>query len=245
MSPATSRPIATLLEGLFDEPAAQPVSRPGSGGACELIPAAVLVVLREGDAPGAAEPGEPTAASLGELRVLLTRRRAHMRRHAGEIAFPGGRHDASDASLYDTALREAEEEIGLARDRVLPLGALSVAYTFATNYAVYPFVALLGQPASAGRPPGVDSPHEHAPDARAGVAEAGAPAAPAWRVSPQEVDAVFELSLAQLEASRARERLTRRGLTFETDVFAIGEDLIWGLTQRVLEDLLQRLRPAS
>ncbi len=48
-----------------------------------------------------------------ELRVVLTRRRADLRRHAGEISFPGGRRDPEDATLMDTALREAEEEIGL------------------------------------------------------------------------------------------------------------------------------------
>ncbi|MEA2333659.1 MAG: hypothetical protein QOG40_149, partial [Solirubrobacteraceae bacterium] len=47
--------------------------------------------------------------------VVLTRRRADLRRHAGEISFPGGRQDSEDADLAETALREAEEEIGLTR----------------------------------------------------------------------------------------------------------------------------------
>ena len=68
--------------------------------------------------------GETPAAVLvplflderSEPQLVLTRRRADLRRHAGEISFPGGRRDDEDASLQVTALREAEEEIGLPRD---------------------------------------------------------------------------------------------------------------------------------
>ncbi len=95
--------------------------------ASEQIPAAVLVPLFLG-----AEAREP--------HVVLTRRRADLRRHAGEISFPGGRQDAEDADLAETALREAEEEIGLDRSRVQLLGALAPTSTFATNYVIHPFV---------------------------------------------------------------------------------------------------------
>jgi 8-oxo-dGTP pyrophosphatase MutT (NUDIX family) len=77
------------------------------------------------------------------LRVVLTKRRADLRRHAGEISFPGGRRDPDDASLSDTALREAEEEIGLPREDVTLVGALERTSTFATNYTIHPFVGLL------------------------------------------------------------------------------------------------------
>ncbi len=79
----------------------------------------------------------------GELHVVLTKRRADLRRHAGEISFPGGRRDPGDASLSETALREAEEEIGLARADVRLVGALERTSTFATNYAIHPFVGML------------------------------------------------------------------------------------------------------
>jgi 8-oxo-dGTP pyrophosphatase MutT (NUDIX family) len=94
----------------------------------EQVPAAVLV---------------PLYAQGGELRVVLTRRRADLRRHAGEISFPGGRRDPEDETLTDTALREAEEEIGLARADVTVVGALERTSTFVTNYAIHPFVGLL------------------------------------------------------------------------------------------------------
>ena len=58
--------------------------------------------------------------------VLLTQRAAHLNDHAGQIAFPGGKIDATDASPLDTALREAEEEIGLSREFVDPIGYLDL-----------------------------------------------------------------------------------------------------------------------
>lgn len=75
-----------------------------------------------------------------EPQVVLTRRRSDLRRHAGEISFPGGRRDPEDADLRETALREAEEEIGLDRAAVTILGALSPVSTFMTGYEVHPFV---------------------------------------------------------------------------------------------------------
>jgi 8-oxo-dGTP pyrophosphatase MutT (NUDIX family) len=74
--------------------------------------------------------------------LVLTERRSDLRRHAGEISFPGGRRDEGE-ELHDTALREAEEEIGLARDNVEIAGALPPIGTFATNYKIHPFVGLI------------------------------------------------------------------------------------------------------
>jgi len=84
----------------------------------------------------------------GRLLAVLTKRREDLRRHGGEISFPGGRHDETDADLLATALREAHEEIGLPPDAVEVLGALQPTPTIATGYAVYPFVGLIepGQP---------------------------------------------------------------------------------------------------
>jgi 8-oxo-dGTP pyrophosphatase MutT (NUDIX family) len=79
----------------------------------------------------------------GELHAVFTKRRDDLRRHPGEISFPGGRQDEGDADLELTALREAEEEIGLPADAVEILGALQPTPTIATGYAVYPFVGLI------------------------------------------------------------------------------------------------------
>jgi 8-oxo-dGTP pyrophosphatase MutT (NUDIX family) len=146
-------------------------------------------------------------AATGEAGLVLTRRRADLRRHAGEISFPGGRKDVEDADLQATALREAEEEIGLAREQVSVLGELPATSTFATNYVIHPFVGAIPQ----------------------GLA---------WRLSPKEVDEVLELPVEALRAGKTRRRLERRGISFETDVYVVGEHLIWGATARIIEHLL-------
>jgi len=74
--------------------------------------------------------------------LIFTERRHDMRRHAGEISFPGGRRDPGE-SYVETALREAEEEIALGRDRVEIIGALPPIGTFVTNYKVHPIVGLV------------------------------------------------------------------------------------------------------
>ena len=76
------------------------------------------------------------------LTLLLTQRTEHLRSHAGHVAFPGGRVDVGDADAADTALREAEEEVGLARTQVEVIGALPV-YRTVTHFDVTPVVALV------------------------------------------------------------------------------------------------------
>lgn len=83
------------------------------------------------------------AADGREPHAVFTRRRTDLRRHAGEISFPGGRQDPDDADPADTALREAEEEIGLPRAQVSLLGELPPVSTFVTNYVIHPFVGLI------------------------------------------------------------------------------------------------------
>jgi 8-oxo-dGTP pyrophosphatase MutT (NUDIX family) len=76
--------------------------------------------------------------------LVFTERRADLRRHAGEISFPGGRRDHPDESLETTALREAHEEIGLDPASVQLVGALPPIGTFVTGFKVHPFVGLIG-----------------------------------------------------------------------------------------------------
>jgi 8-oxo-dGTP pyrophosphatase MutT (NUDIX family) len=72
--------------------------------------------------------------------VLLTQRALHLNNHAGQISFPGGKIDATDASPLDAALREAEEEIGLTREFVEPVGYLDL-YGTAFGFRILPTVA--------------------------------------------------------------------------------------------------------
>jgi 8-oxo-dGTP pyrophosphatase MutT (NUDIX family) len=84
----------------------------------------------------------PVVARHGDATVLLTQRAASLRSHSGQIAFPGGRVDPTDASPLAAALREAEEEIGLDPALVRPLGFLD-AYLSGTGFLVTPVVGLL------------------------------------------------------------------------------------------------------
>lgn len=77
-----------------------------------------------------------------ELMLLLTLRSAHLSTHSGQIALPGGRTDDSDRDAVHTALREAQEEIGLPPDHVEVLGTLPI-YVTGTAYIVTPVVALV------------------------------------------------------------------------------------------------------
>jgi 8-oxo-dGTP pyrophosphatase MutT (NUDIX family) len=175
------------------------------------------VLLDIAAAEGVVVPGSTRAAVLaplyereGEFYAVFTKRRAELRQHAGQISFPGGRCEPGDASLIDTALREANEEIGLERGAVTILGALTPTPTVVSDIAVYPFVGLIERPA-------------------------------AWTVATAEVAEILELALAPLAASYAKQAMTRRGVTFETDTFTAGRDVIWGATGRMLADLFERL----
>lgn len=95
-----------------------------------LTPAAVLVPLL------------PTAQGWD---VVLTKRTSALRNHPGQIAFPGGRVDATDASVEAAALREAHEEIGLAPDAVRVLGHTAAHHTI-TGFDVTPFIAEITAP---------------------------------------------------------------------------------------------------
>jgi len=84
----------------------------------------------------------PLVQRTSGLHVLLTRRTEHLRDHAGQISFPGGRAEPSDADAVQTALREAHEEVGLAPHSVEVMGQLPL-YTTVTRYRVTPVVGLL------------------------------------------------------------------------------------------------------
>jgi len=85
----------------------------------------------------------PLYRERGRLHAVFTKRHDDLRRHGGEISFPGGRYEEGEPDLKATALREAQEEIGLPPDAVEVVGALQPTPTIATGYAVYPFVGLI------------------------------------------------------------------------------------------------------
>ena len=147
-----------------------------------------------------------------EPGLIFTERRADLRRHAGEISFPGGRRDEGDADLLATALREAEEEIGLDPVQVEVGEALPAIKTFVTNYLVHPFVGYV--------------PHPRELD---------------LRPNPTEVETVLTFSLELLREGYEMRRLVRRGVPIHTPTYEVEGHMIWGATARILGDLLQRL----
>jgi len=121
----------------------------GSAGAEAAAEALRGALLGLGDAARMDASGGVDAAVLVPLfgwperpGLVFTERRQDMRRHAGEISFPGGRRDEGEDYL-DTALREAHEEIGLEASEVEVVGALPPIGTFVTNYKVHPIVGLI------------------------------------------------------------------------------------------------------
>jgi 8-oxo-dGTP pyrophosphatase MutT (NUDIX family) len=184
------------------------------------------VLLDPAEAAGLDVVGRIDAAVLvplfvhqGALHAVLTRRRDDLRRHAGEISFPGGRQDEADEDLRVTALRETEEEIGLPPSAVEVVGALQPTPTIATNYAVYPFVGLIE--------PG----HRWTPSAREVAA-----------VLELSLD---DLRAGRGRRRLLRRGIPFRTDTFVVDrarsTGGGGSDLVWGATARMLADLLGRL----
>ena len=121
--PLPSRSVFVVEDGVGDE---------------ELTPASVLF-------PIVMHPGGPS--------VLLTQRTAHLRDHPGQISFPGGRVEPEDASPADTALREAQEEIGLAERHIEIIGYLP-EYRTGTGFRVTPVVAIVTPPFDLHADPG-------------------------------------------------------------------------------------------
>lgn len=158
-------------------------------------PAAVLVGLRQGVQP----------------RLVLTVRTDHLQAHAGQVAFPGGRTDPEDGDALTTALRESEEEIGLDRTLVTPLGYLDCFETI-SGYCVTPVVAWI--------------------DAHAPLYPAPAEVAEVF-----EVPLAFFLDPANLR----RYTMEFRGHQRPMVEFVHGGHRIWGATAAILLNLLHRM----
>ncbi|MEX2453677.1 MAG: CoA pyrophosphatase [Rhodospirillaceae bacterium] len=147
------------------------------------------------------------------MTVLLTRRTSHLRSHAGQVSFPGGKTENHDTSPEDTALRETEEEIGLGRDRIDLVGRLG-RRTTGSGFQVTPIVGLV-------RPP-----FELVPD-------------PGEVETIFEVPLEFVLDPAN---HRMETRLIK-GIEREFHAMPYGEYYIWGLTARLLVSLSNTLVP--
>ena len=104
-----------------------------------------VITLNEGTRVTEAAVLVPLVNRAGRLRILLTQRTSHLDDHAGQISFPGGRVEAGDAGREETALRETEEEIGLARGAVTVLGRLP-DYEIPSGFRITPVVGWVEPP---------------------------------------------------------------------------------------------------
>lgn len=188
--------LKQLRACLFDQPQAGPAIVEDGAEHQALTPAAVLfpIVVRDGG-----------------HTVLLTQRTAHLRDHAGQVSFPGGRVEADDLSPMDTALRETEEEVGLSRKHVEILGFLP-EYRTGTGFKVTPVVGLVSPPFDLSL-----DPFE--------VAEVF------------EVPLAFLLD----PANHQRHELHYRGALRQYFAMPYGDYFIWGATAGMIRSLSSRL----
>ncbi|MDQ6670434.1 MAG: CoA pyrophosphatase [Chloroflexota bacterium] len=150
----------------------------------------------------------------GRLGLIFIRR-SPFGRHAGQIAFPGGRREPEDPDLVTTALREAEEEIGLQRQFVDILATLPVVDTVATGFRVAPFLGRLNGPP------------------------------PVWRRQETEIDEILEVPLEDLSHpdARAVESWQLPGWPAPRMIpyYRIGPYKLWGATYNIVEPLIPRV----
>jgi 8-oxo-dGTP pyrophosphatase MutT (NUDIX family) len=167
-------------------------------------------------AMAAVRPVKPAAVLIpvvdrDEPMVLLTQRTAHLPQHAGQIAFPGGKIDATDASPLAAALREAEEEVGLAASAVDPIGYLDV-YMTTLGYRIVPVVARVRPPFTLTINPGeVENTFE------------------------------VPLSFMMEEANHQTHSREWQGMMRTYYAIPFGERYIWGVTAGIFRNLQQKI----
>ena len=123
----TAKELPWIIRDLLNSRVPKPIEEQGAS----LRRAAVLI---------------PLFKAASEYRILFTKRTEGVEAHKGQISFPGGRIEEEDGSPLETALREADEEIGLSRKDVTVLGRMDDARTLSSNYIVHPFVGLIPYP---------------------------------------------------------------------------------------------------
>ena len=165
---------------------------------------------------------EPTPAAVllpfyrdpaGVLRLILIERTRYGQ-HGGQVALPGGKHESTDESLRDTAVRETCEELGLSPDDLEVVGELAPLRTRSTGYQVWPFLARLRRVPEVWRP-----------------GEAEVASVLDVRVDELADPAVRDVEEMEFAAWNVRQRVPVRRIAGHT---------VWGLTLRILEPVLPR-----
>jgi 8-oxo-dGTP pyrophosphatase MutT (NUDIX family) len=158
-------------------------------------------------------PARASGLVARDLDVLLLRRAATLGSHAGQIAFPGGRLEASDDGLIAAALREAAEETGLDPDGIEPLGTLPVMSVPVSNHIVTPVPAWWTRPSEVAA------------------------------VDHDESVEVFRVPVADLldPSNRASTEFTLGTRTYRSPAFTVDGRLVWGFTALVLSRMFDEL----
>jgi 8-oxo-dGTP pyrophosphatase MutT (NUDIX family) len=156
----------------------------------------------------------PVFRGSSNALCLLLVRRSERGIHGGQIAFPGGKHEAGDQTILQTALREVREEIGVPAADIEILDMLPSAETLTTQFKVFPFLGRMLKP---------------------GV----------WKPAEEEIIEIFEVPVEELTRPEARGRgmqdFTAWPEPREVPFFKLGPHRVWGLTYRILDDLIPRL----
>jgi 8-oxo-dGTP pyrophosphatase MutT (NUDIX family) len=153
----------------------------------------------------------PIFLSGDAAEVLFTRRTDTVLTHKGQISFPGGQREPTDASMVETALRESYEEIGLDPSQVVVLGELDDVFTSVSGFVVTPVIGIV----------------------RSGLQDL----VPA----PAEVRSLFTVSVDQLRDERVHTTQTREvdGQRYRIHYYTVGDDVIWGATGYIVHQFLQ------
>jgi 8-oxo-dGTP pyrophosphatase MutT (NUDIX family) len=153
----------------------------------------------------------------GAVYFPLIKRPQYPGLHSGQVGFPGGKMESSDPDILFTALREAEEEIGIDASKVEVLGRLSDLYIPTSNFLVSPVVGFVME-----KPSFVPEQQEVA------------------RIIATEV-----ISLFHPEARKQKQLAVGGGMYLETPYFAVEEEVVWGATAMILSELIQVLNQKS
>jgi 8-oxo-dGTP pyrophosphatase MutT (NUDIX family) len=191
----TTNDLPWLIRDLLNRRSPKAIEEHGAS----LRRAAVLVPLFKAD---------------GAYRVLFTKRTDLVEAHRGQISFPGGRIEEEDGSPLETALREADEEIGLSRKDVTVLGQMDDARTVSSNYIVHPFVGLIPYPY----------------DFKTSVREV-----------KKILEVPFEVFLSGDSAGESSP-VVYEGVTYQTLAYRYRGEVIWGATARIMQNLVDLVK---
>lgn len=143
--------------------------------------------------------------------VFIERVSNHKDRHSGQISFPGGRFESTDQNLANTALRETEEEIGIAQDDIRVLGALSQLYIPVSNFLVHPYVGFI----------------DYTPTFQPEISEVAA-----------ILETPFKTFLQKENIAKKAIELPGNLVLKDVPHFSVGDKVIWGATAMMMNELV-------